>query len=233
MAATLTLCIGIDRFMLTVYPHSTRKLTLKKTKIITAISWILAAAAALGTVIFNFSYYHLRSAYYFDFYRNLCLGEHYLTPNHIIRLFTVLGYLILAYSTTAVLYTILICKLRKSRLTFRSQLSSIYERRFQLVLILMASTNIITFFVLSISAAISFLNGTPNQVFILQKIIIILPYSNAALDPMIYLIFRFHSIRSQLHCQSSILNCVHPKVEPTAPSETKSSQHENVVITEI
>ncbi|RDD36287.1 G-protein coupled receptor GRL101-like protein [Trichoplax sp. H2] len=233
MAASLTLCIGIDRFILTSYPHSNWRLTLKRAKVITAILWILGVAATAGIVIFNFAYFHLRSAYYFQFYRNICLGEFYLTPIHIIRAFSELGYFILAYSTTAILYTIIIYKLRKSRLTFRSQLSSTFERRFQIMLILITSTNIFAFFVISTSAAISFLNGTPTQISKFQKIISILPVSNAGIDPMIYLIFRFQDISSQLHCQSPASGCLHPKVKPAAPSEAKSSRHENIVITEI
>ncbi|RDD36003.1 hypothetical protein TrispH2_012217, partial [Trichoplax sp. H2] len=120
-----------------------------------------------------------------------------------------------------------------SRLTFRSQLSSIFERRFQIMLILITSTNIFAFFVISTSAAISFLNGTPTQISKFQKIISILPVSNAGIDPMIYLIFRFQDIRSQLRCQSLASGCLHPKVKPAAPSEAQSSRHENIVITEI
>ncbi|RDD38864.1 G-protein coupled receptor GRL101-like protein [Trichoplax sp. H2] len=233
MAAILTLCIGVDRFILTVYPHSNWRLTIKRAKIITAILWVLAVAGTVGNIIFNFSHFHLRSPYYYDFYRNLCLGEYYLTPSHTVRAFIVLAYLMLAYITTVILYAIIICKLRKSRLIFRSQLSSTYERRFQIVLIFITSTNIFSFFVISTTAAIDYLNGTPNQVSKLQKITSILPYSNAALDPIIYLIFRFHDIRSRLRCQSSISSCALPKVKPITSSETKSSQHENIVVTEI
>ncbi|RDD36078.1 G-protein coupled receptor GRL101-like protein [Trichoplax sp. H2] len=233
MAAILTLCIGVDRFILTVYPRSNWRLTIKRAKILTTISWILGVVASVGISLFNFSYYHLRSAYHFEFFRNMCVGEYYLTPSHIIRAAIILGYFILAYSATAVLYTIIIYKLKKSRLLFRSQLSSTFERRFQVMLILITSTNIFAFFFITTSAAIDYLNGTTNQASKLQKIISILPYSNAALDPIIYLIFRFHGIRSQLHCQSTILICIHPKVEPFAPSETKSSIHENIVVTEI
>ncbi|RDD38872.1 hypothetical protein TrispH2_009596 [Trichoplax sp. H2] len=233
MAATLTLCIGIDRFILTTYPHSNWKLTVKRAKIITTISWILGVTMSVGTIIFNFAYFHLRSAYYFEFYRNLCLGEYYLTSIHSIVAFSCLGYYILAYSTTAGLYTGIIWKLRKSRLIFRSQLSSTFERRFQIVLILIASTNIFAFFFISTSAAVSFLNGTPTQISKFQKIITLLPYSNSVLDPLIYLIFRFHDIRSQLHCQSPISNCLRPKVIPIVSSETKFSQNENIVITEV
>ncbi|RDD37322.1 hypothetical protein TrispH2_011186 [Trichoplax sp. H2] len=233
MAATITLCIGIDRFMLSVYPRSNWRLTIKRAKIITTILWILGVAATVGNTIFDFSYYHLRSAYYFEFYRNLCVGEYYLNSNHTIRAFSVLGYVILAYSITTVLYAIIIYKLRKSRLTFRSQLSSTFERRFQVMLILITSTNIFAFYFISTAGAISYLNGTPTQISKFQKIIGILPHSNAALDPIIYLIFRFQDIRIRLHCQSPILNCLHRKVEPTTPREIKSSPHENIVITEI
>ncbi|RDD36288.1 hypothetical protein TrispH2_012075, partial [Trichoplax sp. H2] len=184
VAATLTMCIGIDRFILTAHPHSSKKITIKRAKIITVITWITGLVVISGIVTFNIANFHLRSEYYFEFYRNLCLGEYYLTTVHTVLAFIQLGYYMIVYSAVTVIYAIIVWKLRKSRLTFRSQLSSTFERRFQIMLTLITLTNVFASLFISTATAVSFLNGKPTQITKFQKILTLFPYSNTALDPM-------------------------------------------------
>ena len=71
VAATMTFLIGIDRFILIVYPHSNKKFSMKGVKIITAIVCNMGCILVSGTVTFTVTHAHYRSPYFYDFYTNI------------------------------------------------------------------------------------------------------------------------------------------------------------------
>lgn len=234
VAATMTFLMSIDRFILIVYPHSNKKFNMKRVKIATVMTWIIGCILMGGTVVFNAINARYRSPYLFDFYLNLCLGDFYSTLAHTLVGFSELLYFSAIYSTVITLYFIIIRKLRKSRLTFGSQLSSTYERRFQVMFSLIALTNITSFFFLSVAAGIDFIRtGTFTEYGLFRKIVTMLPLSNVAIDPILYIIFRFQEIRRQLSqncCQRRLL---HVAVSPSKVIEIKSNDTDNVMMTKI
>ena len=221
MAATFTLFVAIDRLILVVYPHSKRKFTMKTSRILSVIGWIFGLAFNIGVAIFHQYSIRLKSPYTFDYFLNLCLGDFESSVVHKMLSFLQLGYFLIVYATVTVIYIIIIWRLRKSRLEFHSSSSSVYEKRFQIMLILISFTGVFAFYFISIT---SFTNINTHSLF--RKIFALLPFTNAAIDPLLYLIFRQNEIRKKI-CGDRFVIHKSATIKPVSQAqETKSSRLE-------
>ncbi|RDD35836.1 hypothetical protein TrispH2_012214, partial [Trichoplax sp. H2] len=224
IAGTLTLVMAIDRFLLIVRPHSKWKFTMKVSQIITAVIWIVDFSCISGMAVYQFDSISRISSYTFDFNLNLCLGDFESTIVHRILSFLELGYYLVVYVVSLILYLLIIRKLRISRLTFGSQASSTCERRFQIMFTLIACTNAFAFFFITITS----IGSDPNaERSIFQNIVSLFPFVNSAIDPILYLIFRRNDIKKQLCCW-----CTNDAVIEPA-SQSKTSQIDQVSLMEI
>ena len=231
MAATLTLFMAIDRLILIVYPHSKKKFTMKISRILAVIGWICSLAFVIGITILHRYRIHFKSPYTFEFYLNLCLGDFGSTVLIRILSFVELACLLIIYVTITVIYIIIIWRLRKSRLEFNSRSSSVCEKRFQIMFILIAFTNVFAFFFISITSFASTNYNTNHTLF--RKLISLIPFTNPVIDPILYLIFRHDDIRKQINC-GCFTNRKNTTIVPASQAQDSKSSHlERIVLTEI
>ncbi|RDD39837.1 G-protein coupled receptor GRL101-like protein [Trichoplax sp. H2] len=197
MSSTLTLLIAVDRFMLIVYPYNRRKLTIKKSKILTSITWIADIIMAAGIVVFDNIGKRKLSPYTFERTSNLCLGLYDLEQIYFILGLLELLYILIAYTTAFILYVHMIVTLRKSTTISRSQFRSVFDKRLQITLTFIALTSVFSFYVIAGAAIYDNINKiiVPSKI---RKAISMLPFSNTAIDPLLYLIFRFRDFRTLL-----------------------------------
>lgn len=187
MTVSITLIIAIDRFILTIYPHSTKKFTVVKSTRVLIGLWIGCIIIGGGITIYNIDGLRFRSPHTFDFFVNYCHGDYDRTQIHIIAGFVELAYYFIAYVIVIILYTIIIWKLRNSNRVFQSYASQTLEKRFLIMLFLIAGTNALAFFIVTITTAFERIYNTNTE---FKKLVSIFINANVVIDPVLYLIFR-------------------------------------------
>ncbi|RDD39836.1 G-protein coupled receptor GRL101-like protein [Trichoplax sp. H2] len=197
MSSTLTLLIAVDRYILIVYPYSRRKLTIKKSKILTSITWIAGIIIAAGIVVFDNIGKRKLSPYTFEHSSNLCLGLFLMGQIYFILGLLEMFYILIAYTTAFILYVHMIVMLRKSTTISRSQFRSVFDKRLQITLTFIALTNVFSFYIIT---GVGIYDNI-NKIIVLSQIrkaISMLPFSNTAIDPLLYFVFRFRDFRTLL-----------------------------------
>ncbi|RDD41792.1 hypothetical protein TrispH2_006318 [Trichoplax sp. H2] len=97
MAATLTLVIAIDRFLLIVRLFSKKKFTMKASQIITTVIWIVDFSLVSGLAAYHFHSIMRFLSYTIRFDFNLCLGDSSSTFARTILKILELSYYLVAY----------------------------------------------------------------------------------------------------------------------------------------
>ncbi|RDD47646.1 G-protein coupled receptor GRL101-like protein [Trichoplax sp. H2] len=181
----MTFVVAVDRFILVVYPHSRRKITVKGARIISLVCWLFALVIAIVAIAYSLESVASRPRTRRDILAQLCLTDSSRSFVVFVITFFELFLGCSMYVTAMILYIIICVKLKQSK-QFRSDSSNRIEKRISIILASVVFTNVFTYLPITLISILGrYIPGfNSGQLF---PTLVILLYLNAAVNPILLL----------------------------------------------
>ena len=188
MSTLMTFMVAVDRFILVIFPHSRRKITMKNAYIVSIVYWIFAFIIAMTAGILSSQGVVLQSSTKFDIIDQLCTLD---SSKSVFVLAIAYIELLLGFGlhiTSTILYILIYRKLKQSQRLFSTISSNRAEKRVSIILSAIVLTNIFTYLpvmlITILGQAIPDYDLKDSQIF---PIMVMLLYVNTTINPILFI----------------------------------------------
>ena len=185
----LTFIVAVDRFIKVVFPHSRRKITIKRAYSIVIVCWLFAITTSIAAGLISAREVARKPSRRFRILSNLCHMDPFTDTFVLIFTFfeILLGFVL--HLTSMILYIFVYRKLKQSQQMFLTTPSNRAEKRISIVLTSIVVTNVLTYVPITLITIIGNVNRSynpqENQFF---PSTVLLWYANSAINPVLLLL---------------------------------------------
>ncbi|RDD39100.1 G-protein coupled receptor GRL101-like protein [Trichoplax sp. H2] len=208
ISISMTFIVAVDRYILVVFPHSRRKITIKDARVVATIFWLLGFIVAFTIGLLSAHGATVHHSTRFDILGQFCNTDSSKGFMVLAVLYIELFLGFSMHTTSMILYIIICMKLKQSRSLFKSNSSSRIEKRVSLILASVVFTNVFTYLPIMIFSILGqFIpNYKPEETDLFPTLVLLL-YLNAAVNPVLFMVLsaNFESKRRGVAPSSDIV----------------------------